>query len=285
LRERLETIAPLEPATAAELVADGIVDRSLDVTARGRRALGLDTAAARPSASPVPALSVSIRGRLPARARVELAEMLGRVAAIASSTPVRARASLVRREDRALERPVEGTAQLELPRHVVRAHVAAASVAEAVTRLESQLRRNLVDLRERAQAARKERPPVPAPQRPPSLRRTSSSARPLTVADAVAELRSRGHAFHLFVDAGSGEDAVVYLRDDGMPACKRIGGDGGWIDGVYFDPEPAPRLDVERAVERLTATQEPFLFFVDAGTGRGAVLHRQGIVTLVSPER
>jgi hypothetical protein len=206
--------------------------------------------------------------------------MLGRVAAIASSTPVRARASLVRQEDRALERPVVGTAELDLPRRVVRAHVAAASAAEAVTRLESRLRRNLLDLRDRAETARRERPPLAPPERPRPVRRTSAAAQPLTVAAAVAGMRSLGHAFRLFVDAGSGEDAVVYLRDDGMPACKRVGGGGGWIDGVYFDLEPAPRLEVERAAERLAATQERFLFFVDADTGRGAVLHRRGLVSL-----
>jgi hypothetical protein len=155
LRLMLEGGSPLSASAVGELLADGIIDHDRSVTARGRRALGLDASAARRAPRAARGVSVSIRGGLPGLVRGELERMLDRVADIAPSAPLRARASLVREENRSLERPVVGTAQLELPRRTVRAHAAAATAAEAVGQLEARLRRNLLDLRERAEARRR----------------------------------------------------------------------------------------------------------------------------------
>ncbi len=93
---------------------------------------------------------------------------------------------------------------------------------------------------------------------------------------------------HLFVDADTGEDAVVYR---GGPTGYRLARLAGlappagtvttpWVVNVH----PVPRLTLEAAVERLDALELPFLFFRDAGTDRGAVLYQRydghyGLVT------
>lgn len=306
LRESLESGAPLERSFVGELLADGIVDRELGVTARGRRALGLDALPAHRLTGGAAAVSISMRGPLPARARVELEEMLARIGQVAPRTLLRARVSLVQEEDRALERPVVAKAQLDLAGRVVRAHVAAAAAEEAVDLLEARLRRNLLDLGDRAKAARKEGRPATAGEwrhgdlagarpaffdRPAQerrlVRRKSYAAAAMTAEEAAWEMRLLDHDFHLFADAASGEDALVYLHEDGVLGLKRTGGDGGWVEPFLLDAEPAPTLSAEQAIERLDTTQAPFLFFVEDEICRAAVLYRRydgdyGLVTLRS---
>ena len=46
------------------------------------------------------------------------------------------------------------------------------------------------------------------------------------------------------------------------------------LDGTSFDPPPAT-LTPDSAVDWLDATNERNVFFIDAATGRGAVLYRR----------
>jgi hypothetical protein len=52
-----------------------------------------------------------------------------------------------------------------------------------------------------------------------------------------------------------------------------------------LDAEPVPTIGVDDAIELLNLSDEPFVFFVDASSGRGAVLYRRydGHYGLVSP--
>ena len=229
LRESLEDGVPPEAPFIGDLLADGILDRDLAVTARGRRALALDASPARRVGKPPMNLSIALRGPLPNRVRAELEAMAARIGAIAPRRPLRARLSLVHEEDRALERPVIAKGQLDLPARSVRAHVAASSAAEAIDLLEARLRRNLVDLGDRVVAGRKEGRPVRAgewrhgdlaadrpaffdraPEERQLVRRKAYTSTPLTAEEAALELGLLDHDFHLFTDAASGDDAVVY---------------------------------------------------------------------------
>ncbi|MCP3804483.1 sigma 54 modulation/S30EA ribosomal C-terminal domain-containing protein [Allokutzneria sp. A3M-2-11 16] len=91
---------------------------------------------------------------------------------------------------------------------------------------------------------------------------------PMTVAEAFADMALLGHEFYLFVERDTGRDHVVSNGED-----------------LVLEAATAPRLAVVRAAERLDTGDEPFVFFVDAATGRGAVLHRRadGNHGLVSP--
>lgn len=226
---------------------------------------------------------ISLRGRVPDTARIHLEQMFERVARVSPRAIVHARASLVREEDPALDRPVVAKAKVDLAGRVVRAHVAAPSADEAIDLLESRLRRNLRDLAERDEGERQEgrapephewrhrdlptaRPgyfPRPAEERR-LVRRKTFAAGPMTSEEAASEMLLLDHDFHLFTDAASGEDSLVQVGADGGFAVRRSGG-----------PEPVPVCSVDEAVDRLDLTDAPLLFFVDAATGRGSVLYHR----------
>ncbi len=96
------------------------------------------------------------------------------------------------------------------------------------------------------------------------------------------------HDFYLFVDSATGRDAVVQRLPDGAYEVSRAAGDEDEpqdIMGLRTGPRP-PTQTLASAVERLDDTNEPFLFFVDVGTSRGAVLYRRidGHYGVVQPE-
>jgi hypothetical protein len=304
LRQAVEEGRRPRSESLRELIEDGLVDRALGVTARGRRALALDHVAARHEEQAPPA-AISFRGPVSARAREELADALVQVVQVAPSPVLHVGASLTRQEDPALPRPFVAKATLDLGRRVVRAHVAAASESEAIGLLESRLRRNLRSLAERGVADRRDgRPPEPgewrhgdiAPPRPayyprpPAersvVRRKTYASAPMTPEAAAAEMVLLDHDFHVFVDATDGEDVLVYRRLDGLVALQRKDGSGAYVEPFVLDADPVPVLAAEDAIAQLNMTDEPFVFFVEASSGRGAVLYRRydGHYGLVSAE-
>jgi hypothetical protein len=307
LRETVEAGRRPRSESRRELIEDGLLDHALDLTARGRRALGLDRLPARHVEPPPPPPSISLRGHVSARARGELADALVHVAQVAPSPVLHVSASLTRHEDPALPRPVVAKAMLALGRRVVRAHVAAASESEAIGLLESRLQRNLRRLAERDLGERREgRAPEPgewrhgdiAPPRPsyyprpPAerrvVRRKTYAGAPMTLEAAAAEMLLLDHDFHVFVDATDGEDALVYLRPDGVLVLRRQDGGGRDVEPFLLDVEPVPALAVEDAIGWLNMIDESFVFFVDASSGRGAVLYHRydghyGLVSAESP--
>lgn len=153
LRETFVTGGAPQPENVRELIEDGLVDRTLNLTPRGRRALALDRLQAR-RAEQAPLPSISLRGPVPARARERLAQALVHVSLDAPWPVLRITASLCRHEDPALLRPVIAKASLDVTGRPVRAHAAAATESEAIALLASRLHRNLRDLAERDIAGR-----------------------------------------------------------------------------------------------------------------------------------
>lgn len=252
-----------------------------------------------------PAIAVTVRGRLPENARADLADTLVMVGRRAGRPLLHARASLEQLPDPALDRSVVAKAQLDLGGRIVRAGISAATAVEAIDLLEARLRKAVLAIAERDETARREgraaRPgewrhgdlPTQRPawyDRPPEerrlLRRKSFAAEPMSPEEAEWEMRVLGHDFHLFADVSSGEDALLHLSEDGTIGLKRVaGGEAAYVEPFLLDPEPAPTLSVDDAVERLNATNEAFLFFVDGESDRGAVVYRRydghyGLVTL-----
>jgi hypothetical protein len=155
LRVSLETGRSLGPESVPTLIAEGLVDGTRNLTARGRRALALDRLPARHvEHAPVPAISV--RGPVPLRARDNLARALAHVTLDARRPVLRVSASLTRSEDPALPRPVVARASLDVNGQAVRAHATAASESEAIALLESRLHRKLRGLTERDLKGRRE---------------------------------------------------------------------------------------------------------------------------------
>jgi hypothetical protein len=95
--------------------------------------------------------------------------------------------------------------------------------------------------------------------------------------------------FHLFVNAETDEDSVVYrvgptgYRLASLTSVTMPSQDGciPWTVNVH----PIPTLTPDQAVARLNETDLPFRFFKDAESGRGAVMYRRfdGHYALLTP--
>ncbi|MEV7237968.1 sigma 54 modulation/S30EA ribosomal C-terminal domain-containing protein [Streptomyces sp. NPDC051020] len=97
--------------------------------------------------------------------------------------------------------------------------------------------------------------------------------------EAAFELEWMDYGFHLFTDADSGEDSVLY----------RSGPTGYRLAQVHPRPQlvgsvavpltvselPAPRMTVAEAKQRLEVAGFSFVFFADDSTGRGNVLYHR----------
>jgi ribosomal subunit interface protein len=96
---------------------------------------------------------------------------------------------------------------------------------------------------------------------------------PMTVDEAAFDMEQMDYSFYLFVDADSGNDALVYRKDDGSLAVR---GDvtpaGETAVEVTYEGAPAS-LDEQSAREHLDLAGEPFVFYADRDTGRGRVLY------------
>jgi ribosome-associated translation inhibitor RaiA len=230
---------------------------------------------------------------VPDSVRADAEEMIRRVARFASQPVIHARGSLRLSDDPAVERPAIAKASLDVSGRIVRAHVAAGEIREAVDLLERRLRRNLDDHEQLERALRSETGvaepgewrhadlPTARPAyfpRPPEerelVRRKTFALAVLSPEEAAGEMRILDYDFHLFTNADTGEENLVYRRDDGTVGLAQAtpSPDRGPY-AIAADPLPAPPMLLEDAIERLDLSGERFLFFVDAQTRRGNVLY------------
>jgi ribosome-associated translation inhibitor RaiA len=219
-----------------------------------------------------------------------------------SRDPIRhARITLYHSADRAVPRPAHAKASLEIDRHVLRAQVAATTMREAVDALHDRLRRRLARIAEQWQARRGGTVPAPHERRqgsghhprPPEqreiVRQDTHELRRISPDDAVDDMEHLDYEVHLFADARTGQDAVVYRAGPTGYRLARLVPTGQpepptWVP-LTVSPRPAPRLTDRQAVQRLNVTGQPFLFFADVHTGRGRLLYHRydGHYGLVTP--
>jgi hypothetical protein len=122
------------------------------------------------------------------------------------------------------------------------------------------------------------------------VRRKSCALRRCTVEEAALEMLLLDYEFHLFVEAGTGQDALLCRA--GVTGYRLTLVTPPAAGAVSVSPlpltvsaEPAPRLSVEEAIARSNESGLPFLFFLDPGRNRGAVLYRRydGHYGLITP--
>lgn len=252
-------------------------------------------------------LSVSVLADagLPQEVKDRAREVVLRVAAVAPRPVLEARLALRLHGDPALERPAVAKASLDVSGRTVRAHVAARHMLEAIDLLDQRLRRNLENLDERTRAHRHETGTAPPGEwrhgslptarpehfpRPPEerelIRRKTFALSALTPEHAAREMDTMDFDFHLFTNADTGEENVVYRRSDGTTALAQVTPAQGEPLPFAADPTPAPVMLIDKAIERLNLTGEPFVFFVEAQTRRGNVLHLRydGHYGLIEPQ-
>lgn len=200
--------------------------------------------------------------------------------------------------DPARRRPISARLHLDLDGRPVHARVEAHTVAEAIDLLGRRMR-DRVDHVAQARRALRRRGPGHEPgewrhgdagtlrsptfDRPPDerqvVRHRSCATSESTVDEAVFDLESLDHDFHLFRELGSGRDAIVWRAAGGEYGLRRVDGAGErpvpCVAAVTVDAHAAPVLTEDEARERLDAGHEPWVFHADAASGRGHVLYRR----------
>ncbi len=169
-------------------------------------------------------------------------------------------------------------ASLEFHQDVVRAETRAATIPEAVDLLEERLRRQLEQRNDRKRQGRRARAPKgrgwrhgnepsdrkPYFNRPPEERTLVAHKTFATPEATLDEARwdryLLDYDFYLFLDAASGSDTVLWGEDKAEQVLRL---------------EDAPEFDVKGAIGWLDALHEPFVFFRDSTTNRGAVVYRR----------
>ncbi|MFF0772925.1 sigma 54 modulation/S30EA ribosomal C-terminal domain-containing protein [Nonomuraea wenchangensis] len=181
-------------------------------------------------------------------------------------------------------------AVLDVQGRLIRARAGAASTRAAIHLLGDRLRTRLLestrDWENRRGRHHHERPRTGQSAGEPRIVRVLSAVRAVPD-EAVVEMDQLDHDFLLFADPVTGGDCLVHRTGDGYrlvrldprpelppPTCA----------AVSVGTEAPPRLSVAAAVERLELGGFPYVFFADAGSGAGQVVHRRadgayGLVT------
>jgi ribosome-associated translation inhibitor RaiA len=196
--------------------------------------------------------------------------------------------------DPARERPNHVEMTVDLDGFPVRARRSAPTMAEAIDRTETRLRRRVEAATERPQSRqlrhRDEQSwhhddrPTERPHfypRPPGerelVRRKTFALRPESIEEALFDLETLDHDFFLFVHDDTDAEAVVYRVGDGYGMMQRVPTPEAIKQievPIDLGPHPATTT-VENAVAVLDGSDAPFEFFVDDRTGRGVVAYRR----------
>ncbi|MGO8871661.1 MAG: sigma 54 modulation/S30EA ribosomal C-terminal domain-containing protein [Acidimicrobiales bacterium] len=214
-----------------------------------------------------------------------------------------ARLKLAFEPDPARRRRAVAQASLDVDGDLVRAHVAAHTMPEAIDLLVYRLRDRL-DHRATYGKFVRHRDPVPEPgewrhgdlhtirpayfDRPAEdrqlVRHKTFALGELFPDEAVFDMEQFDYDFYLFCDLASGADSMMERLEDGSYRLTRVVPSDTvpsdtdlvpTVERVVVSAVPPPTLTLEQAVERLDSGGEPHVFFADAASGRGSVLYRR----------
>jgi ribosome-associated translation inhibitor RaiA len=221
-------------------------------------------------------------------------------------------ARLTLRREGGAQPPYVADADVRYDGRVLAAHAGGNTAAQAADEAAAALRRQLrrivgaeVALRNDPRALEAavrthwpdahDRPPIrlkPPQEREVVARRTHADE-PKPTLTAIADMLQDAEDFHLFVHARTGEDVVVYWLDAGRIALLHPRGSALADEGdvVVTQPswfsEPLPFATAREEMDMLNerAVNNRFLYFIDAGDGRGKVIYLRidGDYGLVEP--
>lgn len=212
-----------------------------------------------------------------------------------SATVTHAAVRLTREADPARDRPAIAEATLSMKGRVIRAHVGAASMNEAIDLLDARLRRRIEDGNDRRRSlSMRHRDDGPGewrhgavPSERPArferdiderelVRHKSFAVAHQTIDEAAFDLEALDHDFFLFRDERSDSDAVIW-RFEGHYGLIEVDPNASPTPDTVADVEPmaipVPTIDVEAAIEHLDVEGGPFVFFLNTETGRGNVVY------------
>lgn len=279
-----------------------LAEQWFDDTMAEGRTIGVQRAAAKL------VMSVLTHGDVDDDALAYAVDRIGAVTDEIGEPVLFARVKLTRAADPARARPALAQVALDVNGEMVRAHVAAHVMREAIDLLQQRLRNKLEHRAEHRRAERRHSG-VPEPgewrhadlpttrpdhyERPIEtrqlLRHKTFAVDELTPDEAAFDMGQLDFDFHLFRDLASGEDAVIERLSGHSYRLMRLHPTGVDAGATALPLEiaelPAPELSVAEAIERLDASAERFVFFANATTGRGNVVYRRydghyGLLTL-----
>ncbi|MGA5702787.1 ribosome hibernation promotion factor [Peterkaempfera bronchialis] len=246
---------------------------------------------------PAAEVQVALRGGTPHRAAEYARAKLGPVVGRLREPVLGVRVKLTQGNHPSAARPAVAEVSVDVGGRLVRAHVGAPTMTEAIDLLRDRLAGRLDRATRRRDTARRTEEPAQRPDRRPRpaeerriVRRKSFDVAPEPVDEAVFEMEALDHDFRLFTDATTGLDAVVHRTGPAGYHLTRTGPapEGAAVPAgvpLTVGEVPAPRIEEAEAVRWLELTGLPFVFFADVATGRGAVLYHRydGHYGLITP--
>ena len=239
---------------------------------------------------------VHARGPVTSAERAYAQQKVAHLHTLVPGSALFARVDLTAHQDPAREHSAFVKAEVDVNGRIVRAHIAASTMLEAIDLLESRLRERLDRaVHRKAALARRHRggdqvwhhadyspprgPSYPRPVEDREIVRTKTFAPdPSTPDDALVDLELLDHDFYLFTNVETGEDNVL-ARDSASgyellepTPSTRVADDTAPIRSSLIRPVV---MTVADAVELLNLADEPFVFFLDSERGRGRVLYRR----------
>jgi ribosome-associated translation inhibitor RaiA len=263
-------------------------------------------------------LEVVVRGELPADIAEYARSQISQLGQYLDEPVFHTRVRLTHEPNPAVGRPVRAQGNVTLKGRMVRAQVAGRSATEAVDLLGDRLKRGLERHARNWQAFRgtKPEPPTvdaslrtlqdehewrhqtPPADRPPYyprpvedrqvIRHKSFTPKRVTADEAAWEMDQLDYDFHLFTDAETARDAVIFRDGPTGYQLARVNGGPSPSKGdtaVTLSPQPVPRLSLDEARSHLELGGLPFVFFTDRGSDRGALLYHRydGHYGLITP--
>ena len=244
-----------------------------------------------------PEIQIAVRrGDVPPSTMDYAREKVGAVLRLAPAPVLFARVTLAQETSPDIQRPALAKAALDVNGQPVRAHVAAATLPEAIDLLEAKLRHGLEILTEKRQSRRHEpAAPVPGSWRHGMLPTTRPEwfPRPVeerqlvrhksyllheqTVAEAADDLELLGQDWLLFSEQTTSADALLERADEGYRLTVATSGPAPSTDlaqpvELCLD---VPHMDLPTALTLLGELDARLVFFIDTDTGRGRVVYRR----------
>lgn len=242
-------------------------------------------------------MTVVCHGEVPDGIREYALERLGPVVAHVGAPVLFSRVKLTLEPDPARQLRAIAEVAVDVNGELVRAHIAAHELREAVDLLQRRLRSKLEHRAEHREAIRKRARvaepgawrhgdrPVARPDwfdRPVEERRVmrnkSFAVGACTPDEAIFDMEQADFDFYLFTELASGQDACIEHQDDTYLLTRQRPDSvelGPTAAEVRMSDLAAPELPVEAAIERLDVSGDRHLFFTDEASGRGSVLYRR----------
>ncbi len=262
----------------------------------------------RPDLPAVFDVQVTTHGQLP-EAEDYARSKIGELGRLSHEPVLHAHVKLSEHGDPAVARRVIAQANLDVNGRLVRAQVEDVTARGAIDRLEARLRHRLERAAEHWEAKRGGIPKTgphewrhqSEPTRRPSyfprpeserriMRHKSYSLPTCTVEEAALEMELLDYDFHLFTEEGTRQDGVLYREGPTEYRLALVDPEAADTLAPFEVPltisgQPAPRLTVEQAIQRIGLLGLPFLFFVDTARDRGSVLYHRydGHYGLITP--